>query len=662
MDSSLLVQGQTSSLYSYLGSRTHFRASVLLTGIFEEVDGSRSTFTDNVLFGPHLTFKSLAPDPPNPPKAPKAIAFVDDKLTVNKSMRDYLLAEDTREEKQQQLIENTCCDYTKVLVQDLKQKNKRVMFSIEKSMQKRTGLQWHTTEFMYTAAEIPVFNPHLLVRNHGEKMYKFISTQIDFVGVARAQRSDVFGFGQNLVVIGEFKTLMEKKNAIERITSTRTYYQVLVNAFMFELMTGIQVDVVMVQFFQRRKRKRTRKVDGQASQADEHASQADEQHCNMQSSLYIKGALLEDNELGQELRRIRAMVTTDVQLKKTKKNADLIYLDEKLFIAHENVDNTKFNDIHAKAGSLPANNFWYAYPNATMNFVIDKNVASSGVIEKRGTNTLVAEQNDQHRWVYLENKQNELYIAKSGHERVYAVVNNELTKKWGEKTFDLKTPTIPDILFKINNDVHENAEDALATASIPAEETLNINTLNPVVLSDNEDDDPNPSQEAAFVAEHSSKMEANILNSLESVLTSQNAFKDNAPRFNEAGQKLLLSIKTLKEVVQIWNQKRIEPPSEPPSPAISGLRTPQNVQKWRRSATPESRGRGLLRRSATPDTAARVLRRRSVEPPVLRRSARIAAQRRALRSAAFRDFRREQSNIKKSSKVLFDPVECFSNA
>ena len=133
MDSSLLVQGQTSSLYSYLGSRTHFRASVLLTGIFEEVDGGRSTFTDNVLFGPHLTFKSLAPDPPNPPKAPKAIAFVDDKLTVNKSMRDYLLAEDTREEKQQQLIENTCCDYTKVLVQDLKQKNKRVMFSIEKA-------------------------------------------------------------------------------------------------------------------------------------------------------------------------------------------------------------------------------------------------------------------------------------------------------------------------------------------------------------------------------------------------------------------------------------------------------------------------------------------------------------------------------------------------
>ena len=130
MDSSLLVQGQTSSLYSYLGSRTHFRASVLLTGIFEEVDGSRSTFTDNVLFGPHLTFKSLAPDPTNPPKA---IAFVDDKLTVNKSMRDNLLAEDTREEKQQQLIENTCCDYTKVLVQDLKQKNKRVMFSIEKA-------------------------------------------------------------------------------------------------------------------------------------------------------------------------------------------------------------------------------------------------------------------------------------------------------------------------------------------------------------------------------------------------------------------------------------------------------------------------------------------------------------------------------------------------
>ena len=124
----------------------------------------------------------------------------------------------------------------------------------------------------------------------------------------------------------------------------------------------------------------------------------------MQSSLYIKGALLEDNELGQELRRIRAMVTTDVQLKKTKKNADLIYLDENLFISHENVDNTKFN-IHAKPPKTenkePANNFWYAYPNATMNFEAFKrdppNATMNFVIEKRGTtNTLnlAAEQND----------------------------------------------------------------------------------------------------------------------------------------------------------------------------------------------------------------------------------------------------------------------------
>jgi hypothetical protein len=260
----------------------------------------------------------------------------------------------------------------------------------------------------------------------------------------------------------------------------------------------------MVQFFQRRKRKRTRKVDGQASQADEHASQADEQHCNMQSSLYIKGALLEDNELGQELRRIRAMVTTDVQLKKPKKNADLIYLDENLFISHENVDaKTKFLNIHAKPEKTeikePTNNFWYAYPNATMNFEAfkrDPNATMNFVIEKRGTtNTLVAEQNDQHRWVYLENKQNELYIAKSGHERVYAVVNDELTKKWGEKTFDLKTPTIPDILFKINNDVHENSEDDLAAAAEAAEEAAAAEEAEAVVISDNEDDDPSPSQE-----------------------------------------------------------------------------------------------------------------------------------------------------------------------
>jgi hypothetical protein len=37
-------------------------------GVSKEV-GGRSTFTNDVLFGPHLTFKSLAPDPPNPPNA-----------------------------------------------------------------------------------------------------------------------------------------------------------------------------------------------------------------------------------------------------------------------------------------------------------------------------------------------------------------------------------------------------------------------------------------------------------------------------------------------------------------------------------------------------------------------------------------------------------------
>jgi hypothetical protein len=58
VESSLLVRGQTASLYSYLGSQAHFRASLLLAGSEPNGNGEYKT-KNNVLFGPHVTYGNL---------------------------------------------------------------------------------------------------------------------------------------------------------------------------------------------------------------------------------------------------------------------------------------------------------------------------------------------------------------------------------------------------------------------------------------------------------------------------------------------------------------------------------------------------------------------------------------------------------------------------
>ena len=375
IDSSLIVRGQSSSLYSYLGTRTHFRAASLLTGGANATEADDAgekdyVFKKEILFGPHVTFRTESQH-----LARKAIRFnhEDDDLIVNERMYDYLHAELSAG-----LIENTCQKYTKVIEKDKAENNWRMRCSIAACMRKRTGGEWEVSEFEYVGAEIPVFNPHMLIKvpHNGEDTtfptkqdfkYKFFSTQADFVGIAHAARSDLL-VGQHikrtLVVMGEFKTLMEKNNAVERVTHMTSFYQVLANAFLFELMTGLSVDVVVLHFFQRRKRK---------------IGPAGERHfCNMHASLYIKDYVNERSDFGDALRRIRSMVTTNIHLKKPSTDSlDFIYMDKNHFISRiQNQKTEKVNSLFAEKDM----SFWFAYPFATMNITPVKPLAESDKI------------------------------------------------------------------------------------------------------------------------------------------------------------------------------------------------------------------------------------------------------------------------------------------
>jgi hypothetical protein len=348
VESSLLVRGQTSSLYSYLGSRAHFRASMLLAKTEADETGEYYKTKNEVLFGPHLAYGNLKYE--NLDRVNETSLRFEPfvgfpplgNLKMNAKMYQYLNAD------ADQLIETTCMNYTKVLEKDSKDENRRLCLSISRAMRKGTGQNYEVLEYEHVGTEVPVFNPHIMVKKAKdiEHRYRFISTQVDFVGIAKAKLANQ-NLDQSFLVMGEFKTLMEKDNAANRVTLDRTFFQVLTNAFLFEMMTGTCPDVVIICFLQRRRRKHHR--------------------TNLHAGLYIKEAIYENNSLGRALRRIRAMVTTNIRLTRNAKSSDVSFL----YVDDEHLVSKKTGDV--PTAPLLADDkriqtsFWFGYPNIRMN-------------------------------------------------------------------------------------------------------------------------------------------------------------------------------------------------------------------------------------------------------------------------------------------------------
>lgn len=93
------------------------------------------------------------------------------------------------------------------------------------------------------AVEYPVYNPYCAHYVPKRKGFRALETRIDFLG---------FGTVERLLVLGEYKTLMELNPPRERIAAREHIIQVVVNAFLLFLCTGLRADKGLLVYSTRR--------------------------------------------------------------------------------------------------------------------------------------------------------------------------------------------------------------------------------------------------------------------------------------------------------------------------------------------------------------------------------------------------------------------------
>lgn len=104
----------------------------------------------------------------------------------------------------------------------------------------------HAKEVRVVGAEVPVYNPYCLFeKKHGR--YAFFQSQMDLlVAVRRGAAADF-----HLVAV-ELKSLMEVQSPRDRVRDKRNVSQVVTNAMLFEMQTGLRVHDAVVLFMTRR--------------------------------------------------------------------------------------------------------------------------------------------------------------------------------------------------------------------------------------------------------------------------------------------------------------------------------------------------------------------------------------------------------------------------
>jgi hypothetical protein len=268
LSSDLMVGAQVMSVMSYVGTRVHFRLALLLAGSAAEppaeppVIGNRWQTWCRVR-DPGAMFLATASSTrrraqdaddnistavfAREPQAQAAEARQMGQSTyVRGDINDFMMAEGTREQIPFEA-------YTRLLLAD---KNndfeylKRVIDATDTGNPK----MWETNEFQIVGVEIPLFNPFCMFEGPAtdKGTYKFFTTQCDFVALAMQTMTDDPTETRACVVMGEFKTLMERTNPWDRVKNARTLSQTMANAALFEMQTGVKVDYAMQIYVTRR--------------------------------------------------------------------------------------------------------------------------------------------------------------------------------------------------------------------------------------------------------------------------------------------------------------------------------------------------------------------------------------------------------------------------
>ena len=258
----LLVSGQSGSVMSYVGTRVHFRISMIMSGNLNAgpvPDGQNwIPLEDHRAFFPATNAPMRDPEPPA-----KTIFAREDvpikKFFIKKEVRRFMLADSALEgqgDEEPQVEQIPFKLYTRFMTYE--QQNG---FPSLRRVIDRTGgdagpnrERWTTESLHIIGVEVPLFNPFCLYQASAKHArYKFFCTQCDFVALALQKTNEAVAPRERVcVVMGEFKTLMERRSPWGRVKDTSTLSQTMANAGLFEMQTGVEVDYALQIYMTRR--------------------------------------------------------------------------------------------------------------------------------------------------------------------------------------------------------------------------------------------------------------------------------------------------------------------------------------------------------------------------------------------------------------------------
>ena len=263
--SNLLIRPQISTLDSFIGTRVHLRLAAVLCRA--PVQGPHVPdwvkLVDTTLFGPSISIQrpmdaaallevtnrlagiAIVP-PPAPPGAPAPVrvdpVYVKDgagSTYIRNQLYEFISADPNDDLS----IRRFCTPIEALFRENHPQLGRRA-----------TLREWCTFDatdvcdaVILLATEYPIVHPFCMFWHDKHRMFKFYTTQIDFILRATYERTDKAG-----VIIGEYKTLIENRAPTHRVVNKQTLAQALCNAIVFELQTNIRVRGVLVVYTTRR--------------------------------------------------------------------------------------------------------------------------------------------------------------------------------------------------------------------------------------------------------------------------------------------------------------------------------------------------------------------------------------------------------------------------
>lgn len=235
MKSQLAVGGQIQSFQTFVGTRVHFRLSLVLSGAFP----LPPVPADGYVEVEETFFPAMRASPPELPPEPGVlreplVRYENGKRGIEKNLFEFMRGEQEKTFR--------VAAYARVMERERRTGYSRLRETLQMSLNPGFGAD----RFEIVGVEVPLHNPFVLLES-SKSRYKFMTTQADFVAVAVD-----LGTRQTKVVMGEFKTLIETSKPQKRILNNRTFAQSLSNAALFQMQTGVAVDAVMQIFVTRR--------------------------------------------------------------------------------------------------------------------------------------------------------------------------------------------------------------------------------------------------------------------------------------------------------------------------------------------------------------------------------------------------------------------------